>query len=261
MPIQIGSPSTLATVAQLGQLRADLSIPFRAGMGSLWSPYKYTGAHLFIAGSDLGNSQATIYGTTPADAVALELWLTDFASDAYLFFSTVVGGLGSAGVLATNLATNLASRRYVTGGDKLVMPLTAVGGSTAAFRTAVGKVSMVINGRWIAASSNLRYKLSAASAVIDMTGAAANQTLPSGTATIFPGLASQAAVELCIVGTAGAAARLRIDGVAATIGNGEPLRVGQRYFFDAADMGLSWAAMNLFLPTGVNVFGTTYDYA
>lgn len=259
MAIQINGVA--ATIAQLGQVRADLNIPNRAGIGQSWSPYKYTGPHIVAVGNDLGNSQNTLFGTTPTDAVAVELWMNQFAADDYLFAAYHAGGLGSTGVLATNITNNLATRRYVTWGEKMVIPLTAVGGPTTQMRFAVGKTGAVINGRWIAASSNLRYKQSAASAAIELTGAAGNQTLPFNTATIFPNTGNQDAIELCIVGTPGAAARLRIDGVAATVGNGDPLIVGRRYFFDKADMGLSWSAMNLYLPTGVNVYGNTYDYA
>ena len=259
MAIQINGVT--ATIAQLGQIRADLYIPNRSGIGETWTQFKYTGPHITAVGNDLGNSQNTLFGTTPTDAVAVELWMNQFAADDYLFAAYHVGGLGSTGVLATNITNNLATRRYVTGGEKMVIPLTAVGGPTTQMRFAVGKTGAVINGRWIAASSNLRYKQSAASAAIELTGGGANQTLPFSTATIFPNTGAQDAVELCIVGTPGAAARLRIDGVAATVGNGDPLIVGRRYFFDKADMGLSWSAMNLYLPTGVNVYGNTYDYA
>lgn len=259
MAIQINGAA--ATIAQLGQLRADLNIPGRTGMGQPWAQFKYTGPHITAAGNNLGDSQSTLFGTTPTDAVGLELWVNQFASDDYLFAAYHVGGLGSTGVLATNVANNLATRRYVTGGEKMVIPLTAQGAGTTQMRLAVGKTGVVINGRWIAAASNLRYKMSAASAPINLTGAGANQTLPFSDATIFPNTGAQAAVELCIVGTGGSAARLRADGVAATVGNGDPLLVGRRYFFDAADMGIAWSALNLFLPTGVNVYGNTYDYA
>ena len=259
MTIQIDGVA--ATIAQLGQLRSELFIPNRSGMGLPGAQFKYTGPHIVAVGNDLGNSQNTLFGTTPSDAVGLELWVNQFASDDYLFAAYHVAGLGSTGVLATNVANNLATRRYVTGGEKMVIPLTEVGGPTTQMRFAVGKTGVVINGRWIAASSNLRYKQSAASAPIELTGGGANQTLPFNTATIFPNTGAQAAVELCIVGTPGDAARLRMDGVAATVGNGDPLIVGRRYFFDAADMGIAWSALNLFLPTGVNVYGNTYDYA
>jgi len=261
MPIQIGSPATLATIAQLGQMRADLSVPIRPGLGLPWSAYRYTGPHITQAGNDLGDPQSTIFGSTPADAVALELWTNGYAADDYLFFASVAGGLGSTGVLATNITANLAARRYVASGAKLLMPLAAMGGSTAAFRVGVSKTGATINGRWIASASNLRYRLSSATQVINLTGAGANQTLPSTNVNIFPETSSQAGIELCIVGTAGSAARMRIDGVAATAVTGDPLLVGQRYFFDAADMGLSWASINLFLPSGVNAYGNTYSYA
>lgn len=260
MAIQVSGAT--ATAAQLGNIRAGLfGRGVQSGMGTPFSQYKYSGPVIDFTLGAVGDPQNNAFSGCPADAVAIEVWASANASDDYLFFATLSGHLSSAGVLATNVAANLLNRRFVGGGAHMVIPLQAMGAVPAGFRFAGSKNGALVHGRYISSASNLRYKLSAASVATNLTGADATQQLPYLTASQFPDLAAQAAVDMMISGTSGLAARITIDGTAPTAVKGDIWPVGSRIFIDAADHGIAWSALKIWLPTGVNIHASTYTYA
>lgn len=231
------------------------------GMGSPATKLKYTGAQIDFTLGAVGDPQNNAFAGCPADAVAIEVWANASAADDYLFVSTLSGTLSTTGVLATNIAANLLAARYAVSGGHLVIPFKVAGTVPTGLRFAGSKNGAHLNGRYVASSSNLKYLLSAATSPIAMTGADNSQQLPYLTASKFPDLAAQAAVDLMVTGTVGLFSRFTLDGTAPTATMGDIVPVGSHLFIDAADHGIAWSAMKIWLPTGVNLAGTTYTYA
>lgn len=239
------------TVTELAQLRADAGL-FEAppGMGSLMTPYVYTGSQVDGVGVDTGNAIAPTWGTVPADAVGVEVWVNGNAADDYLFWATNSGALSSTGTLATNITANLAANRFVASGQSAVIPFQTLGTVPASLRLAVGKTGARFQARFIgAASQNFPYRL-ATNVPFSLTGAGASQLLPTANATFFP--AGYKAVQFQLLGSG--VARMTTDGSTPTATVGRILPAGT-YLIDEDRMGVSIAAVRLFLPSGLNVAG------
>lgn len=241
-----------ATTSQLADMRQSIgAFSAPAGMGSLAVPYLYTGSMIDAAGVDTGNAIAPSWGTVPADAVGVEVWVNGNAADDYLFWATNSGVLSATGVLATNVAANVAANRHVASGQSAIIPFVTQGVVPATLRLAVGKTSVRYQARWISASSlNFPYRLST-NIAFGLTGAGASQLLPTSNATFFP--AGYKAVQFQICGSG--VARMTTDGTVPTATVGRILPTGT-YLIDEDRMGVSLATVRLFLPTGTNAVGS-----
>lgn len=242
-----------ATLSQLADARQSLGL-FNAppGMGSPLKQYTYTGTMFDVAGDASGAaSNAIALLTPPADAVGVEFWQnTGIAADDYIFWATNAGSLNSAGAdLAAKVTANLAASQFATAGQPAVVPFVTKGTVPSTLRFANSKTSPRVQGRWISESSlNFPYRL--ATNVPWVRTGANDAALLTASATFFPAGTKAAVIQLCGSGVA----RVRFDGTAASATVGRILGPG-RYFLDEDRMGISLAAVSIYLPTGLNGAG------
>lgn len=239
----------------LADMRADLGVSRDVpGIGEAVTLYRYTGSDIDVAlpadgtAADLTSS----FSSVPADAIGIEVMLSNTGATDYLFNALVGGRLNSAGAdLAARTAANLLACRWVANGDKLVLPFVTKGAIPTTWRFASGSASASrLQARYISdASLRMPYLMGSTTEVV-LTGANGSQIPPHTDTGRFP--AGWSAFQFQILG---GAARLRFDGGVPTAGFGHVLQPGRQYLLDPTRHGISIAAFRLFLPTGVNLVG------
>lgn len=226
-------------------------------MGNAPAPYKYTGTWFDFAGDSGGTGNAVVgtWGTVPADAVAVELWVNGTAGTDYLFATTDVGRLGATGVIATNTTANLAASRWVASGQHMIIPFSVVGTIPSTLRLAVGAAGLRIQGRFLSQASGFPYLL-ASTVTQQLTGAAGVLQPIVANATFLNTGYCGAIMHI----NGSTPARVTWDGSSPTATVGDIIPAGT-YLIDQARQGISLASLRLYLASGTNVILNSLVYA
>lgn len=251
MSIQVSGVA--ATAAQLRNLRnsqARAAADFQNFAVPLMR-YKRTGTMTDFGLPADGGAAVVTFPTVPADAIGIEVWLNQTGSTDYLFAALVGGRLSNTGVLASNVAANLAACRSVTNGAHMVLPFVTLGALPSTFRFASGNASSRIQGAFITAASNWPYLCGSTTEFV-MTGAAGSQQLPYTDTGRFP--VGYVGAVLQVVGSG--VARFTVDGTIPSATVGDILAPGT-YFIDLDADGIALSALRIYLPTGTNIVGNS----
>lgn len=253
MPLQRNGVNLNAT--GLADMRSDLGIARDVpGIGEPLTIFRYTGSDVDVALPADGTPAdlTASFSSVPADAVGIEVMLSNTGGTDYLFSALTAGRLNTAGAdLAARTAANLLACRWVANGDKMVLPFVTKGVIPTTWRWASGSSSASrLQARYISDASLRMPYLMASTTEVVLTGAAASQIPPHTDTNRFP--AGWSAFQFQVLG---GAARMRFDGGVPTATFGHVLQPGRQYYLDPTRHGISIAALRLFLPVGVNVVG------
>lgn len=242
----------------LADMRSDLGIdPTIPGLGEAVAPYRYTGTDVDVAMPADGTAAdfTSSFSSVPADAIGIEVELSNIGATDYLFWAGVGGRLNSAGAdLAARTAANLLACRWVANGEKLVLPFVTKGVIPTTWRFASGSSSASrLQARYISDASLRMPYLMASTTEVVLTGANGSQIPPHTDTNRFP--AGWSAFQFQLLGTG--VARLRFDGGVPTATFGRALLPGRQYYIDPARRGISIAACRFFLPAGLNLVGNS----
>lgn len=269
MAIQINGVT--ATPAQLSELFHDLQrsnqplTPFT----NCPARFRYTGPIIDYSANAEGAPQTPVWPTTPADAVALQLFSNSIATNDGLAVTLRAGRLDSTGVLATNTAANTGAAnnsvtgtrqpaRHVIGGNSLILPLSATGAAVpSTFRTAaLNSNGQRIQGYFISEASGFPYCMTATMEILLAGTAVLNAfQLPVSTAAIFP--VGYKAIDFQVTGDG---ARFVVNGESGlpTATQGIPLPAGS-YTWDEARHGISFSTLKFWLPDTVCIVGHVWN--
>ena len=255
MTIQSNGVALNAT--RLADMRADLGIARDIpGLGVGVTNFRYTGTDVDVGLDATGgpNDVTSSFSSVPADAVGIEVMLSNTGASDYLFWAGVGGRLNTAGAdLAAKTAANLLACRWVAGGATLVLPFVTKGVIPTTWRFAAGgAASPRLQARYISDASLRRPYLMGTTTEVVLTGANSSQIPPHTDTGRFP--AGWSAFQFQVLG---GAARLRFDGGVPTATFGHVLQPGMQYLMDPTRHGISIAAFRVFLPTGVNLTGNS----
>lgn len=248
--ISIASPFT---PLNQGLSSAAVNLPWS---GNALAPWRYTGTVFDFAADGSGTGAAVVptLGTVPTDACAVEMWVNGNAADDYIFVTTVLGQLASAGSYASNIAANLLAVRWAASGAHIIIPFVTVG-TAPTLRVATGKASARIQGRFLASGSGYPYLLGSVTNNV-LTGAGGVQQLAYTDASRFPTGYCGALIQVLGTGPA----RAYWDGTAPTSTTGDLIAPGT-YLIDQALHGVALSALRFYLASGTNIVAHSLVYA
>lgn len=221
--------------------------------GTAAAPFVNTGAFIDFEATSGGTGNALVgpWGSVPADACAVELWVNGTAVDDYMFFATETGRVAQLGNFAANNAANLLAARWVSSGAHAIIPFANVGTVPTTLRLAVGKTPARIQGRWLSSSQGFPYLLASPTMHL-LTGASGVLQFNVASTAQFP--VGYVGNVFQVLGTG--PVRYTRDGTTPSVTQGDILPTGT-YYFDQNRHGVSLAALKFYLPAGTNILGNS----